>query len=242
MKAMRHHRPLRFTLAALAAFAVCGGALASARSAQPATQPVRLTTAELREKALNAFDAGDYATALPLLKDLSVRERNNPEVVAPLLEKIRVCEANVAQTTAPREGFDAPRVPHAKPQDGSVYELELQKLGNFTYDADKGGDIPDDVKALAGSTVKLTGFMIPIEETDKITKFVLVPDLFACCFGQPPELQHTAIVVCPPGKAVSYFPDKISVQGKLVVDEKREDGFVIAIFEVSASSIRPVIQ
>jgi hypothetical protein len=129
-----------------------------------------------------------------------------------------------------------------KPVEGKVYELQLQKLGNFAYDAEKGEGIPDDVKALEGSVVKLEGFMIPTESADKISKFVLVPDLFACCFGQPPQIQHTVMVVCPEGKAVSYFPDRISVQGTLKVGEKREEGYVLSIFELGASSIRPVIK
>ena len=158
------------------------------------------------------------------------------------MEKIRVCEANLAQQAAPIEGINAPRTPHPAPQQGQVYEVGLQKLGNFAYDADKGEGIPEDVRALDGSTVKVDGFMIPTESADKISKFVLVPDLFACCFGQPPELQHTVMVVCPPGKAVSYFPDRISVQGTLKVGEKREEGYVLSIFELSATSIRPVVK
>lgn len=225
------------TTALVACLAACAP---SALAQTPATQPAKLTLDQLREKATMAFERADYANALPLLKDLSVRLRNSPDEVAPLLEKIRVCEANLQ--AAPIEGINAPRVPHHKPAAGQVYELPLQKLGNFAYDADKGEGIPDDVKALDGSIVKLEGFMIPTESADKITKFVLVPDLFACCFGQPPQLQHTVVVVCPEGKAVSYFPDRISVQGTLKVGEKREEGYVLSIFEVGASSIRPVVK
>jgi hypothetical protein len=72
-----------------------------------------------------------------------------------------------------------------------------------------------------------------------VTKIVLVPDLFACCFGQPPQLQHTAIIICPPGKSVSYFPEEINVIGELKVAEVRDEGYVTHIFEVKAGSIRP---
>jgi hypothetical protein len=81
--------------------------------------------------------------------------------------------------------------------------------------------------------------MIPMDQADSITQFALVPSLFACCFGQPPQIQHTIIVKCPKGKAVSYFPDEISVQGKLSVDEKKEDGFIVSIFEIQCSSVKP---
>ena len=98
--------------------------------------------------------------------------------------------------------------------------------------------MPDDAKALNGSTVKLHGFMIPMDQADNITKFALVPDLFSCCFGQPPQIQHMVVANCPTGKAVSYSPDEILVEGKLNVEEKKDDGYIISIFEVSVSSVK----
>lgn len=226
------------TIATISAFAEVP-TLPPVPSTQPSNAKLR-PIAELEADAVKAFEANDYATALPLLKDLSVRLRNSPDQVAPVLEKVRVCEANLAKQLQAVEGVNAPRTPHVKPAAGQPYEVALQKLGNFAYDADKGGGIPDDVTALTGSTVKLHGYMIPIDESEKVTKFVLVPDLFACCFGQPPQIQHTAVVVCPPGKAVSYFPEEINVTGELTVGEVRDEGYVTHLFEVKASSIRPV--
>lgn len=208
-----------------------------AQATQPATPPQKLTLRDLSEQSAVAFEAGDYATALPLLKELAVRLRNEPAKVAPILEQIRVCEANVAQTIV-IEGINAPRVPHARPADGAKYEVELQKLGNFAYDPD-ARIIPDDVRGLEGATVRVKGFMQLISESETITRFQLVPDRFACCFGQPPQIQHTAMVVCPPGKSVRYFPEQVWVEGTLKVGEKSEEGFVLAIFEITATSIRP---
>ena len=101
-------------------------------------------------------------------------------------------------------------------------------------------NIPDDVKALSGAKLRLHGFMIPMDQADSITQFALVPSLFACCFGQPPQLQHTIVVNCPKGKAVSYYPDEICVDGTLKVDEKKEDGYIVSIFEVECSSVKPI--
>jgi len=42
------------------------------------------------------------------------------------------------------------RKKHAAPKTGEDRELEIKELGNFEYDADKGGNIPADVKALSG--------------------------------------------------------------------------------------------
>ena len=92
---------------------------------------------------------------------------------------------------------------------------------------------------LHGATLRLKGFMIPMDQADSITQFALVPSLFACCYGQPPSVQHTIIVNAPKGKSVSYFPDEIIVEGKLTVEEKKEDGFVISLFEIQCDSVKP---
>ena len=87
--------------------------------------------------------------------------------------------------------------------------------------------------------LRLRGFMIPMDQAENITQFALVPSLFACCFGQPPQIQHTIVVNCPKGKAVSYFPDEIIVEGKLTVEEKKDDGYIVSIFEMETSSVKP---
>ena len=81
--------------------------------------------------------------------------------------------------------------------------------------------------------------MIPLDQAEAITEFALVPSLFACCFGQPPQIQHTLVVHCPKGKAVTYFPDEISVEGIIKVEEKKDDGYIVSIFEIDAQSVKP---
>ena len=154
-------------------------------------------------------------------------------------DEVMKAAAAKGPTTQPTVATGDDRKPHKKPKAGAVYSLLIQELGNFEYDQEKGGNIPKDVEALSGTAVKLTGFMIPLDQADKIRQFVLVPDLFACCFGQPPQVQHSIIVSCPEGKAVSYFPDEIHVEGKLTVQEKKDDGFIVSIFEINCTSVKP---
>jgi len=97
----------------------------------------------------------------------------------------------------------------------------------------------DDIKKMTGSSVRLRGFMIPMDQADRITQFALVPSLFACCFGQPPQIQHTIVINCPKGKAVPYFPDEITVEGKLNVEEQKDEGYVVSVFQMDASSVKP---
>jgi hypothetical protein len=213
----------------------------------PSTQPVDVS-APLDVRAQEEFNAGKWTTALPLLKKLAIEVKTDPDRLGQVQEQIRVCEKNMniaAQQAA--AGPQAPAVPtsadqrkpHDPPKPGEVREMEIKELGNFDYDAEKGGNIPDDVKKLTGMDVKLKGFMIPMDQASSITQFALVPSLFSCCFGQPPQIQHTIIVKTPAGKGVSYYPDEIVVQGKLNVEEKREDGFIVSVFDIACDSVKP---
>jgi hypothetical protein len=163
-------------------------------------------------------------------------------------QKIRECQrkleaaGRITAQPATLPSIGQGRTPHPAPQPGQVLDLAVRDLGNFDYDPQTGGRLPDDVKRLSGTVLRTRGFMLPLSQTRTITEFALVPSLFACCFGQPPQIQHMVLVHVPPGKPVSFFPDEIIVEGRLKVAEKREDGYVISLFEMDAQSVRPVGQ
>jgi hypothetical protein len=214
--------------------------LLSLLAAAPSTQP----SGALEVRANTAFTNGQYAMALPLLQKLETQYQGNADKLGPIAEKIRVCQTQLQQAGLIDKGgppalAGGPRKPHEKPADGKALSLTIKDLGNFDYNADKGGNIPADVTALSGSTVKVTGFMIPIDQAENITQFALVPDLFACCFGQPPQVQHTIVCKAPSGKSVSYYPDELQVEGKLKVEEKKDEGFIVSIFEIDVTSVKP---
>lgn len=219
-------------------------------AAAPATAP-----SSLKVRANAAFTQGQYALALPLLQKLEAQLKDQPDRLGAIQEQIRVCQKEIAtaakannttteQILAAAEPppTNEDRKPHAAPKPGETRELAIKDLGNFEYDADKGGNIPADVKALSGTTIRLNGFMIPIDQAENITQFALVPSLFACCFGQPPQIQHTIVCKAPAGKAVSYYPDELTVTGKLKVEEKKDDGFIISVFEIDVDSVKPAVK
>jgi hypothetical protein len=234
-------------LAAPAAFAV------EKAPATPTTKPIGGGSLELR--AETAFNRGEWALALPMLKQVADQVKDNPDRLATIQEQIRVCERNIAKaqadlaaqsptataaTAAPATQPTAEaRKPIPAPKAGEVVELLIKDLGNFDYDIEHGGNIPPDIKALNGAALRTRGYMIPLDQAEAITEFALVPSLFACCFGQPPQIQHTLVVHCPKGKAVSYFPDEITVEGTLKVEEKKDDGYIVSIFEIDAKSVKP---
>jgi hypothetical protein len=213
------------------------------RQAMSMTLPPGIDRAALEVRATQEFANGQYALALPMLRKLEEMTKGQPDLLGPIQEKIRVCEKNLADpnnavsTTQP--SLSASRKPHPAPKDAETLDMPIKELGNFDYDADKGGQIPDDVVALSGHKIRLKGYMIPMDQAANITQFALVPDLFACCFGQPPQIQHTIVANCPKGKAVSYYPDEIVVEGTLKVAEKKDEGFIVSIFEMDVSSVKP---
>ncbi len=214
--------------------------LARAQTSQPAATNTGAATLELR--ANSAISRGEFKTALPMLEKLQAEAKGDSLKVGRLEEQIRMVKRMLATgaTSQPSVATAAEeRKAHAAAAPGEVREVKIKELGNFDYDADKGGNIPPDVKGLTGLKVRVQGFMIPMDQASNVTSFAVVPDLFACCFGQPPQVQHMIVATCPPGKAVSYYPDELVVEGTLRVDEKKEDGFIVSLFEMDVLSVKP---
>lgn len=229
------------SLGFLAGLLVLGG-MALGQATQPANLP-------LVYRASQAFNQGRYAMALPLLQELAGTLIDQPDKLGPVEERIRVCKVAIAAATKmqadptatptlPEMAADT-RTPHPQPMPGELLVMSIKELGNFDYDAEHGGNIPSDVSRLTGAKLRLQGYMIPLDQAEDIGEFALVPSLFACCFGQPPQVQHTIVVHLPKDHAISYFPDELQVEGTLTVQEKRDEGYIVSIFDLDATSVKP---
>ena len=202
-------------------------------AADPTTRPAKDDHLEYR--ATRAFVRGDYAAALPLLKRLAPQLENKPKKQATALERIAICEKNLAlvpPTTQPG------RTPHPRPAAGQVLDIAIRDLGNFNYESPTGDAIPPDVRQLDGVKVRLHGFIVPTDQAGQLTHFALVPSLFNCCFGQPPQIQHTVMVTCDPGVQARLTAEEVVVEGTLHVGEEKDDGYVVSIFRVDASNVK----
>lgn len=151
-------------------------------------------------------------------------------------------QSAAAPTTAPADSASlfANRTPHEKPKPGEVRVFTVKELGNFEYDPEKGGPVPADVQALNGMKIRISGFMMPLEQSEVITEFALVPSLGSCCYGQPPGVQHIITVHCPKNKPTSFSIDPVVVEGTLKVDVQREDNYTVSIFEITGASAKPI--
>jgi hypothetical protein len=146
----------------LLAIAVLTAALGASAMAQT-TKPSQENVGAMELRAQTAFDKGDYATALPLFMNLEKKLADKPDKLGPIQEKIRVCKKNLLKdppkdlqnflNQKPTDSATTPekRKPHVRPKDGQVLELAIKDLGNFEYDAEKGGNLPKDMKAQNGT-------------------------------------------------------------------------------------------
>jgi hypothetical protein len=197
--------------------------------------------------AESAFERRDYRTALPLLQMLLEDNVDNRGVWLELKKRVLVCKNKLSPEDFEKLSWKPgmPRIvpkreTHPAPKAGEVLALSIKQLGNFDYDAEKGGTIPDDVKALSGTKVKIWGFIVPVREAENVTEFALVPSIINCCFGQRPGVQHVITVRMAKGTSTPITRDPISVTAILKVEEKREDDFTSSIFELEDASVGEV--
>lgn len=245
---------MKFSVLILATVLGIGAATivpASVRAEDKKASEQTEAVATLQRRAEQAFGRGQYSLAKELYTKVLDRVKDDAKKTAAIQEQIRACETSIKQLAAstvtgqdqvPQPQIETAaekRVKHIAPKDGSPLVIAIKELGNFDYDSDKGGNIPEDVKKLNGCKIRLQGFMIPLDQADNISNFSLVPSLFACCFGQPPQIQHQIVVHTPKGKAVGYYPDEIVCEGTLRVDEKRDDGYIVSVFELDVQSVKP---
>jgi len=209
------------------------------------------------QQAMAAYKAGDYATAVPLLKKWASTMNVNTD--GPAMGKVLtyLADAENKLNPAKADGSDKPvffgaadpngiidpttqkvRLMHLPMKSGEVRQMTIKQLGDFDFDPTKDTKVPDDVQVLSGGRVRLRGFMIPLTQADTITDFALVPSLVGCCFGQPPGVQHTITCKASAGKAVQYTVDEIWVEGTLKVNVQHDDGYTYSIFEMTVDSVK----
>jgi hypothetical protein len=202
-------------------------------SSQPTTIPY-ISNDDSEAIAKMAYNDQDYDGARPLLQSLADRLKADPNQAKKLSlikEEIRVCDKNHIESASKT------RTPFRPVKPGETLETAIPQLGNFDFDAEKGSPIPNDVKALSGCNIRITGFMIPMDEPDHISKFALMPSAYH--HGEA-KVQHTIIVNCPKAAAVTYCPDEITVEGKLTVEVQQDDGYIVSIFQIQSASVKPL--
>lgn len=101
-------------------------------------------------------------------------------------------------------------------------------------EARKRDQVPAWVRAYQDKRVMLTGYMLPLQmENGLARKFILMRDVNTCCYGATPNMNDYVIVTMASGgvKAVQDVP--VDLIGQLRIAEKYENGYVVALYEMT---------
>ncbi|MGE0479438.1 MAG: DUF3299 domain-containing protein [Phycisphaerae bacterium] len=99
--------------------------------------------------------------------------------------------------------------------------------------------IPPKIRALDGTRVMLTGFMVPVEiQKERVRTFLLVKNQMVCCFGIAVSMNDWVMVDMEQGKTAPFVQDVLlNAYGVLEVGEKLEDGMVMSIYRLRGDSV-----
>lgn len=81
---------------------------------------------------------------------------------------------------------------------------------------------PDEVKKLNGQTIKISGFMVPLESEEKFSHFLLskrTPTCFFCPPGEPNE-----IIEVYSEKPTEWLEELVTYEGKFELIDNKEMG------------------
>ena len=97
--------------------------------------------------------------------------------------------------------------------------------------------IPDDLRALDGKTVVVTGFMLPVRvEAGITTEFLLMSSSQLCCFGVTPAMNAWIAVKMPKGTPAKQDVP-LSFRGRLRVAPQWDDGWLSSIYQLEAEAL-----
>ena len=102
------------------------------------------------------------------------------------------------------------------------------------------GKITPNLKKLDGMSVRVPGFMVPLEDDeDRVTEFLLVPYVGACVHTPPPPPNQIVYVAMGKGEKTKVsFWDPVWVIGKLEIKDFKSP-FGDVSFQMKATKIEP---
>jgi hypothetical protein len=142
-------------------------------------------------------------------------------------------------------GRDNPRV---KELSREYKEITFNNLSDFYYYTPEPGEkpdpalmskssIPNDIKALNGKKISLSGFMMPIDQdAEGSREFVLNGNFDMCGFGGPTSINQWVVVKYTGNGKVPYTHLPMTIFGELEVGEDYRDGSLFSIYRMKAKA------
>jgi hypothetical protein len=123
-----------------------------------------------------------------------------------------------------------------KPKDVTFDDIKLELKKGDPYDPSL---LTEKIKALAGKSIRIRGYILPSFKDTGITQFVLVRDNMECCFG-PGALLHDCVLVEMISPATATFTVRpVSVEGTFAIREVKDpDGKYLAIYHLDGKTVK----
>lgn len=113
-------------------------------------------------------------------------------------------------------------------------KFEMEKGAPFTRDL-----LPERVTGLAGTAIRIRGYILPSFQQTGLTQFVLVRDNQECCFGPGAALYDCIVVRMRPGKTADFSIRPVAVAGEFKLEELRgPDGSHLAIYGLTGDEVK----
>ncbi len=99
--------------------------------------------------------------------------------------------------------------------------------------------LPERVTDLAGSHIRIRGYILPSFQQSGLTQFVLVRDNMECCFGPGAALYDCIVVSMQPGRSTDFSVRPVAVTGVFRLKELiGPDGKHLAIYALDGEEVR----
>ena len=115
--------------------------------------------------------------------------------------------------------------------------VKWSTLGGFTYK--EGMELPEEVMALNGKKIAMTGYMMSIGQFENIHTFILVESGWSCCFGEVPDTHQVLMCTIPEDEiGLDNIVAPILVTGTLDIGEEVEDGWVVSLYRTVCDDVQ----
>jgi hypothetical protein len=131
-----------------------------------------------------------------------------------------------------------PRPTIARSQAIRDITFDTVKLDMKKEDAFKRSLITPAIEKLDGSRIRIRGYILPPFQQTGLTRFVLVRDNMACCFGPGAAIYDSMIVELKTGLTTDYTVAPVAVEGTFNIREvEGPGGRAMSIYRVLADKV-----
>ncbi len=183
---------------------------------------------------------GALLIAFALLSPVGCQDSTLPAAAQPVSPPASVSASSTTttQTAADSTRSAHPAVSPVRPVGIREITFDTVKLNMKKEDPFTRSLITPAVAKLDGNRVRIRGFILPPFQQTGLTRFVLVRDNMACCFGPGAAIYDSMVVDLKPGMTIDYQVSPVAVVGTFNIREVEGiAGRPISIYHVTAEKV-----